>query len=316
MKKKFSIVIPIYKSELNIPVTVPYIMGKIPELFPNYEVELILVNDGSPDGSWELMTRYQKEYPDTIRIESFTRNFGQVMAIRHGISIANGDFIGVIAADLQDPFELFVEMLLEAEKGNDLVCGVRSDRNEKGLGVLCSKVTHFMVNHFITSEYPNGGFDFFVLTKRVAERYLQLGEHNGSFQLMLLWASNSVAYIPYTRNAREVGSSSWTFSKKIKYFIDTFVSNTFLPLRVMSVTGFLFAAFAFAFSIIVFVSAFLFTREVPGWSSLALLITFFSGLILASLGVIGEYLWRIFDEVRNRPLYFVKDIDQESTQNL
>ena len=308
MKKLFSIIIPVYKNEKNLPITVPYILEQIPTLFPQYDIELVLVNDGSPDRSWELMKDFQRQYPETIRIASLIHNFGQGNATACGIRLAKGDAVGVISADLQDPFELFADMLAELERGHDLVCGIREGREEKGIGVLFSRITHRLIKRFINNQYPAGGFDFYVMNRAAAERFLQVQEKNGSTQLSLLWVSGSVKFIPYVRREREIGTSGWTFSKKIKYFIDTFVSNSYLPLRIMSVGGLVFAGFAFCFSLVVFFMALFTETEVQGWSSLALLITFFSGLILTALGVIGEYLWRIFDEVKARPLYLVDQI--------
>ena len=314
MKKIFSIVIPVYKNELNLPVTIPYIIEKIPVLFPEYDVELILVNDGSPDRSWEIMKEYQKRYPETIRIVSLIHNFGQGNAVACGMNMARGDAIGTISADLQDPFELFVDMLTELERGYDLVCGVRQDREETGINVFFSKLTHFLINHLIS----RGGFDFSVVSREMAARYLSIQERNGSGQLTLLWASGATKFIPYTRKEREIGKSSWTFSKKIKYFIDTFVSNSYLPIRTISVIGIVSAGVAFLASIYVFISALFATKSnAPGWSSTVLLIMFFSGLILFSLGIIGEYLWRIYDEVRERPLYLIKEyIDSTGQQEV
>ncbi len=306
VKKLFSIIIPVYKSELNLPVTVPYIVEQSPKLFPNYRVELILVNDGSPDNSWELMKGFQERYPETVHVASLVHNFGQVMAIRCGISMAQGDVIGVISADLQDPFHLFVDMLAALEEGYELVCGVRGGRQEHGLNAVFSKVTHKLIHSFITTEYPVGGFDFFAFNKTVAQRISHIQEKNGSFQLLFLWVSKSVKFIPYVRQERTLGKSSWTFPKKVTYFIDTFVTNTYLPLRVMSVTGLLFALIAFLGVAYIVIITIAFGRGVPGWSSLALLITFFAGLILAALGIIGEYLWRIYDAVNGRPLYIVR----------
>lgn len=307
MKKLFSIVIPVYKNELNLPITIPYIMEQIPILFSGCQVELILVNDGSPDCSWEIMKEYQQQYPEVIRIANLTRNFGQAMAIRCGISLAKGDAIGVISADLQDPLELFSDMLEEWENGAELVCGVRQEREEKGLSIWASKMTHLLINRFITNQYPEGGFDFFVISREAAGRYLQIEEKNGSIQLQLLWVSSVTKFIPYARMERKLGKSSWTFSKKTKYFIDTFVSNSYLPLRVMSVGGIIFAGIAFVSSVVIFIMALFAKREVPGWSSLALLITFFVGLILTAMGVMGEYMWRIYDEVKRKPAYLLKE---------
>ena len=312
MKKLFSIVIPIYKNELNLPITIPYIMEKIPILFPEYRVELVLVNDGSPDRSWKIMKEFQQKYPETLRVASLTHNFGQMMAIHCGISLAKGDAIGVISADLQDPFELFVDMLKDWKKGAELVCGVRQGRAEKGISTLFSKVTHWMIHRFINSQYPLGGFDFFLIDRSIANRYLTIKEKNGSPQVLLMWLGCRFCFLPYTRRKREVGKSGFTFSKKVKEFMDTFVTNTYLPLRAMSVIGFLCAFGAFAYATAIVICVLLMGRSVIGWSSLATLITFFSGLILVSLGVIGEYLWRIFDAVRKRPLYVVDQIIEKS----
>ncbi len=280
-------------------------------LFPKFQLELILINDGSPDHSLEIMKKFQKEFPETIRIASFVHNFGQENATDYGIRIAKGDAVGVISADLQDPFELFPDLLKGLEDGHDMVCAVRERRDEKGVGVFFAKTTHRLIKRFINSQYPAGGYDFFVMNREMADRYLQVQEKNGNMALTLLWASSSAAFIPYTRQKREIGSSGWTFSMKVKAFIDAFVSNTYLPLRAMSVGGMLFACIAFCIAVLVCLEAIFIGRDVPGWSSLSLLITFFSGLILMSLGIIGEYLWRIFDEVKVRPQYLVAECSQE-----
>ena len=311
MKKLFSIVIPVYKNELNLPVTIPYLLEQMPKILPDYDTELVLVNDGSPDRSWEIMQEFQKKYPDVIHIASFVHNFGQVMAVRCGISMARGEAIGLMAADMQDPVEMFAEMVAALDEGYEMACGVRTSRKEHGLGAAFSKITHKLINRFVTKEYPVGGFDFLVISRDLAERVYAIPERNGSFQLLLLWSSGSVKFIPYERRKRELGKSSWTFAKKVTYFLDTFVTNTYLPLRVMSVGGFTFAGFAFLGAIYIFVSTLIFGSRVLGWSTIVILVTFFSGLILAALGIVGEYLWRIFEAVKGRPLYIVKkEIDE------
>lgn len=311
-KKLFSIVLPIYKNELNLPRTVPYILECIPTVFKDYDVEIVMVNDGSPDRSWEIMKTYQAEYPETIRIVRFVRNYGQPIAIRCGVSQARGDVIGVISADLQDPLELFVEMIADIERGHDLVCGVRASRDEKGMSVLFSKAIHLLINRFINHQYPKGGFDFFVISREAAQRWLSIGERNGSMQLQLLSIGANVSFVPYNRRERDTGKSGWSLAKKVKYFIDTFTSHSYLPLRMMSVGGFCCAGGSFVYASVVFFVALLGEREVPGWSSLALLITFFSGLILLALGIVGEYLWRIYDEVKRKPLYFIEEVLPEN----
>ncbi len=314
--KKFSIILPIYGNEENLPITVPYIIENIPVLFPDYKVEIIMVNDGSPDDSYEIMKRYQKQYPETIKIASFTRNFGQGMAWDYGISIATGDVIGVISADLQEPFELFADMLKEWENGYQLVYATRKKRNDKGR--IFSEITHGLINRFISSKYPKGGFDFFLLDKEAAQQYLRAEERNGSNQLLMLWYGFNHKEIEYERRKREVGKSQWSFSKKIKAFIDIFVSNSYLPLRAMSCIGGISAFGGFIYAIYIIVTAIISNimgenSSALGWSSMVTFIIFFSGLILLSLGIVGEYLWRIFDYVKHRPRYVVKEIIDETS---
>ena len=122
--KKFSIILPIYGNEENLPVTIPYIIERL-NLFPNYNIEIIMVCDGSPDNSYDIMKEYQEKYPELIKIAKFTRNYGQGAAVNCGISLAEGDVLGIISADLQDPFELFVDMLKYWERGYKLVVGTR-----------------------------------------------------------------------------------------------------------------------------------------------------------------------------------------------
>lgn len=307
-RKLFSIVIPIYKAVPNIPHTVPYIMENIPKLFPDYDVELIMVNDGSPDNSWQMMKECQQRYPETIRIANFVHNYGQGVATFCGIKMAQGDVIGVISEDLQDPFELFVEMLKEIERGHDLVCAVREKREEKGLSVLCSKMTHRLMYHLVSRQYPMGGCDFYILARRTADHLLEV-YRKGSLLTALLESSASTLCIPYTRRKREYGKSGYSFSRKLNTFIGLLVFNTYLPLRLMSIAGFFFAGTAFIFTMVVLIASLTTGSPIPvqGWASLALLVTFFSGLILASLGIVGEYLWRIFDEVKKKPLYLVDE---------
>lgn len=315
--KKFSIVLPIYGNEKNLPITVPYIIEKIPILFPNYQVEVVMVNDGSPDNSYEIMKEYQKQYPNIIKIASFTRNFGQGMAWDYGISFASGDAIGVISADLQEPFELFADMLKEWENGYQLVYGTRKKRNDKGQ--LFSKITHGLIHKFVSDKYPKGGFDFFLMDREAAQQYLRAQERNGSNQLLMLWYGFKHKEIEYERGKREVGKSGWTFSKKIKGFIDIFISNSYLPLRAMSVIGGVSAFGGFAYAIYIIISTIISkingdNGEALGWSSIVTIIIFFAGLILLSLGIIGEYLWRIFDYVKQRPRYVVKEVVDETTE--
>lgn len=313
-----SVVIPIYKNELNLPVTIPTIMSAIPVVFEGYDVELILVNDGSPDNSWTIMEEFQKKHPETIKIIKLTRNFGQGMAVLCGFEQAKGVAIGVISADLQDPFELFGDMVKKWEEGGKLICGVRETRKERGISTVFSKTTHYLISTFLNHNYPKGGFDFFFADRILIEQYCKLQEANGSGQLNLLWFGYPTVFLPYERKERELGTSAWTFSKKVKMFVDIFISNSYLPLRIMSSFGVLCAGISFLYAIYIVLST-IFTESIDpvlGWPSLAVLIIFFGGLTLVSLGIVGEYLWRILEKTGKKPLYVVEKSEGFTTTNL
>lgn len=230
MKSLFSVVIPIYGNEKNLPITVPYIIEHL-ELFENYRVEVIMVNDGSPDNSWEVMKKYQSEYPDLIKIASLSRNFGQMACIHAGMDLAKGDVIGVISADMQEPFELFADMLKEWEKGYKIVAGVRSGRDEKGIYATCASAFHNFIKKHLNPNYPEGGSDFFLMDRSVVSEYLKIDVQYTGGLLIRYWMGYEQKEIPYVRKKREVGKSGFGFLRKIGIAMELIVSNSIILLR-------------------------------------------------------------------------------------
>ena len=212
MKKKFSICIPVYKNEKNLPITIPYIIQHL-DLFQEFDVEIVMVNDGSPDNSYQVMQEFQKQYPDIIRIATLTRNFGQGACTHCCLSMAQGDVVGVIAADMQEPLELFVDMLEEWKQGYKLVIASREARNDKGIGIWFSQALHRFIHKYINERYPVGGFDFLVMDREVLDKYLPLDREDAFGQLKLLWLGYEYKELKYTRREREVGKSGWTLGK-------------------------------------------------------------------------------------------------------
>lgn len=307
-KKTFSIVIPVYGNEKNIPITVPYIMEHL-SLFPDYNIELIMVCDGSPDNSYELMKEYQEKYPDIIKIACFTRNFGQGAAIHCGMEMASGDVIGVISCDLQDPFELFVEMLSFWEQGYKLVIASRSDRKDKGVSAVGSKIFQKMVHKFINSRYPAGGFDFYLMDKEVAQKFCQLDAPNGSVQMLLLWLGFEYKEISYVRQERTVGKSTWNLGRKIDAAIGLITTYSTIAVRFFEVLGIILIFLSMIVSCVSIVSTVLLGLKT--WCLVLALIGFpgiFTGILLFSMGILGEYIWRTFDLTKDRPRYVIRDI--------
>ena len=305
--KKFSIIVPVYFNELNLPDTLPQLLG-LKNNLQNYELELIFVDDGSKDKSVDILIQYQKKYPDEIKIIKLSRNFGSMAAIQAGFNFATGDCIGVIAADLQDPPELFVDMIKHWEKGVKAVFAVRKDRDDPLKEKLFAKIFYFMFKKFAISNYPQNGFDFLLVDKSIIEEINKIKEKNTNLFTLVFWLGYDHIIVPYTRRAREKGKSRWTINKKIKLSIDSFVAFSYFPIRLLSVLGLVFAIGAFIYGIDVFYSWSQGTIKVQGWTALMIVLTFTAGIQMLMLGVLGEYLWRTLDEVRKRPSYVIEKV--------
>lgn len=306
-KKLFSIIVPVYQNEVNLDDTIPKLIEMEKEL-PGYNLELIFVDDGSTDRSYELLVKYYNLHRKKIKVVKLTKNFGQSPATQVGLKEANGDCIGIISADLQDPYELFIEMIKKWEAGAKLVIAERTDRRENVKHRFISSLYWKMVNKFALKDFPLGGFDFCLMDAQVKDDLNKINEKNTSIFPLIFWLGYKFEIIPYTRETREHGISQWTLAKKIRLTLDTFVGFTYLPIRIISIAGLSLAFLSFLFAFITFIRWFSFKSTVPGWTTLALLFSFLGGMILLSLGIIGEYLWRILDEARERPCYVIDKV--------
>lgn len=304
---KFSIIVPVYFNELNLPETIPQLLALEAGL-PGYQLELVFVDDGSGDASLEILLDYRRQFPDTITVVKLTRNFGAIAAVQAGLTVASGDCVGVTAADLQDPPELFIEMITHWENGVKAVLAVRSDREEPFLQKLFSNTYYACMRRFAIPNYPAGGFDFILVDRQIVEEVNRIQEKNTNIMSLIFWLGHKHVLIPYVRRSRTKGVSRWTFSKKMKLFIDSFVAFSYLPIRALSVLGLVIAASAFVYGIVVFYGWLAYGNEVKGWASLMVLLAFTAGIQMAMLGVLGEYLWRTLDESRKRPGYVIDTV--------
>lgn len=304
--KKFSIIIPVYGNEKNLPTTIPYVIEHL-NIFKGYDVELIMVCDGSPDNSYEIMKEFQRKYPSIIKIAKFTRNFGQGSAVNCGIRMSKGDVIGVLSADLQDPFELFVDMLKAWEEGYKFVIGTRKKRPEKGFGGWASKTMHKFINKFINHDYPKGGFDFYLMDREMADVYVASDAPNGSMQLLMLWLGYKHKTIEYERRERKAGKSGWNFKRKINLAIGLLITYSYMPIRIFLIPSMIFGIVAFA-SIIGAIICFVLTKFVWGIVFLGNIILCGGlSILLLALVTLGEYIWRIQELSKPIPRYVVEE---------
>ncbi len=306
-KKTLSIVIPVYFNEPNLPDMIPQLLA-LADGLPGYALDLIFVDDGSRDRSLEILLNAQKQFPHQIKVVKLTRNFGSMAALQAGLTVATGDCVGVIAADLQDPPELFLEMTCHWEQGVKAVFAVRTDREESFLQKFFSNLYYALINRFAVPGYPPGGFDFFLVDRQVVEEVNKTHEKNTNLMTLIFWLGYQAVFIPYVRRKRIKGKSRWTLAKKVKLFVDTFVSFSYFPIRLFSFLGIIYAVLSFTYGLVIFFSWLTFGIEVQGWVPMMLVLTFTAGLQMTLLGILGEYVWRTMDETRRRPLYVIDEI--------
>lgn len=302
--KVFSIVIPVYFNELNLPETVPALL-RLRESLPGYTLELIFVDDGSKDRSLDLLLSFREKFPEHIRVVKLTRNFGSMAAILAGMSVARGACAGMITADLQDPPELFIEMLAQWEKGFKAVLAVRQDREEPLTQKLYAGVYYRLLDRLALPGYPRGGFDFFLIDRQMVDEAVRINEKNTNIMSLIYWMGFDYKAIPYVRRERKHGVSRWTLSKKIKLFIDTFVAFSYVPVRFLSLLGLVIASGAFVYGAVVLYAWLMGTIEVKGYTPIVILLTLTAGVQMTMLGILGEYLWRALDETRRRPQFII-----------
>lgn len=232
---KVSIVIPVYYNEDNLIPLYKDIKEKFIDAI-DYEYEIVMVNDGSKDNSYGVMQKLVDQDPN-IKIVSLSRNFGSHAAILCGLEKSTGDCAVVKAADLQEPTELILKMVESWKKGNNVVLAVRKDRNESFGTKLFANTYYWMVRKAALSNMPKGGFDVYLLDRKVIQVLLALDERNSALTGQILWSGFKTEEIPYVRLEREIGTSKWTFKKKVRLVADTLFSFSTLPITLVTGIG-------------------------------------------------------------------------------
>ena len=304
---KLSIVIPVYFNADTLPMLYQDMQVNILSQLSDYEI--IMVDDGSKDDSWEEMQKIVS-CDKNVKLIKLSRNFGSHAAILAGLSICTGDCATIKAADLQEPSELILQMYESWQKGNKVVLAVRSDRKESFSQKMFANLYYWLISKYAIQSMPKGGFDCYLIDRKVVEVIKLLDESNSAITLQILWAGFKTDMVYYVRKKREVGHSKWTLAKKIKLMVDSLVSFSFVPIRFMSVVGILFFIASVIWGLIVLFSKIFGGIQIQGWTTLMILLLFSSGLIMLTLGILGEYIWRGMDAARNRPVYIIDEEKQ------
>jgi len=295
-----SITIPSYNEEENLPVLYERLKHVSEAL--EHTFEFIFVDDGSSDGSFQFLEDLARK-DSRVKVIKFSRNFGSHAACLAGLAKATGDACTFLSADLQDPPEMIATLISEWAKGYEVVFGIREWGKESSR--LFQKIYYKAVRRFALRNMPETGTDVFLIDRKVVDTVVSIREKNTSIFGLILWSGFKQTIVQYRKGMRQKGISKWTLGKKIKLFIDTFVSFSYIPLRLISVVGIMLAFMGFLYAFFIVFNRLFFSVPVEGWASLMVVLLVVSGTQLVFLGVLGEYLWRNFDETRKRPVFII-----------
>jgi dolichol-phosphate mannosyltransferase len=300
-----TVIIPCFNEEATIPVLYEQLVSVLDPIFGE-RWEVLFVDDGSSDRSMSMIGALHTEDP-RVRAVSLTRNFGSHIAIAAGLDNATGDVAVILAADLQDPPELIPAFMERWREGHDIVWGTRETRSDPLVRKILARAFYGLIRRTALPRIPSTGTGSFCLIDRsVIESFRRFPEHNRLTFGIISWSGFSQAEVHYRRSARFAGRSKWSFGQLVKTGIDALVSFSYLPLRAISYFGFFVSLVAFTFGLYVIAAHFDAGSSLKGWPSLMTAVLFLGGVQLLTLGVLGEYIWRISEESRRRPLYLVR----------
>lgn len=300
-----SVVVPVYFNAPSLS-SLHERLTKVAAQLSGYNFEFIFVDDGSADNSFDVLKALTTQ-DARVKALRLVRNFGSNAAILAGLAHSQGDCAVVLAADLQDPPELIVEMISHWRQGVPVVLAARGDRHDPFSSRVMADIFNKLYRRFVFPNFPPRGFDFFLADRQVVRTLVRSAGPNVYLMGLLLWAGYKSVTITYTRAEREHGKSQWTFWKKFKYFLDAFIGFSYLPLRMASVTGTLIATLGFLYAVFLLFARIVWGFPVEGWTSMMVVLLIVSGTQLVMLGIVGEYLWRTLDEARARPLFLIDE---------
>jgi glycosyltransferase involved in cell wall biosynthesis len=293
--------VPVYRNEETLAAVVERLEGLADEF--NGALEAVFVVDGSPDASLLLLRRLlSEERRFSSQLIALSRNFGSFSAVRAGLAVAEGDYIAMMAADLQEPISLIRDFFRGLQGGeHDIAIGVRVARDDPVRDMLPARIFWWLFRRLVQPEIPPGGVDVFACTRPVATQLLRLEESHTSLVGLLYWVGFRRLEVPYERQPRLVGTSGWGFRRKVRYLLDSIFSFTDLPITAIIVLGAIGVTVSTIWSIVVITAWAVGKIKVPGYTPLMLALFFVTSTILIALGLVGSYVWRTYENSKRRP---------------
>ena len=302
---KISIVIPVYYNSDTLRDLYEDLKNKVLGTIGEYEI--VFVDDGSGDESWKIMNEIRLE-DSNVKCVKLSRNFGEHAAIFAGLSVCTGDCAVTKQADLQEDSSLILQMYESWKKGNEIVLAARNSRKDNPIYVLFAGLYYKMIRRMVNKNMPMGGCDCYLVGRKAINELIKLNEKNSSLTPQVMWLGFQTDIIYFDRLEREKGKGRWTMAKKVKLVIDSILSFSYAPLRMMMYAGFLFDIFSLIMFIMVLVEYFTVGTPIAGWSSLMSVVLLGFGMMMTMIGIIGEYIWRALDASRNRPPFIIDTI--------
>lgn len=307
LKMKLSLVVPCFNEEGNVE----NFFNEVNRIFADKvtDYEFIFVDDGSEDKTYsKLEALFANNKNADIQVLSFSRNFGKEAAIYAGLSKANGDLVCLIDADLQQRPEVVLEMLEVMQSNDDIDCVTAYQRERKEGKVISSFKSAFykIINKITDVDFVNGASDFRLMKRAMVNSVLEMSEYHRFSKGIFSWVGFNTEYIPYDAAPRESGESKWGFRKLLKYALDGIVSFSTAPLHLATYVGFTSSVISIIYLIVVVIQKLFFGIDVPGYATIVVLVLLLGGLQLFCLGLLGEYLSKIYIQVKNRPIYILK----------
>lgn len=306
-REKLSLVVPAYNEEEALPIFYRE-ARKVEEQLPQVEIEYLFVDDGSVDGTMDVIRRLHEEDP-RVHYVSFSRNFGKEAAIYAGLENAAGDYVAILDADLQDPPALLPEMLrIVTEEGYDCVGSRRvSRKGEPPIRSWFARMFYRIMNRISSTDVVDGARDFQLMNRKVVSAILSMKEYNRFSKGIFGWVGFKKKWLEYENIERAAGETKWSFWKLLLYALDGIVAFSTMPLVIASVMGILFCVLAFAAIIFIIIRTLVFGDPTSGWPSMVCIIMLVSGVQLLCIGILGQYMAKTYLETKRRPLYLVEE---------
>ena len=299
-----SLIVPVYRNEAFLPE----VLRIVQEIGVSLDgtLEAVFVIDGSPDGSERWLVEHLPHCAVPAQLIVLSRNFGSFTAIRAGLAAARGEHAAVMAADLQEPPSLILDFFRVLAEGHDVAIGTRASREDPWAGQISSQLFWRAFRALVQPEMPRNGVDMFAVSRAARDALLQLNEAHSSLVAQLFWIGFPRVEVPYQRLPRQHGLSGWTFCMKVQYLLDSIFSFTDIPIRLVTAIGFIGTVTFLVVGIALVVARFLQVVPVPGYTAIMVTILFSASLVLLALGIVGNYVWRAYENTKQRPLAIVQ----------